>query len=118
MLTTLAYFGGWAAVAQRYRCRGTPVGKSFHWQCARFGWVDYNGCVSIRVCADGLRLATFPLFRPGHPPLFIPWSALRVVSVNDKWWGRYTVVDVGAPTIAQVRLPLKVMDEARRLTPS
>lgn len=118
VLTAISNLGGWAALAGRFPCTGSPTGQNFRFQAARFGWVDYNGCVSIRVCQDGLRIATMWPFRPGHPPMYLPWSQLHVVEVSDHWWGRFTTLEVGQPVITKIRLPLKVMDAAKQLTPS
>lgn len=117
-LMAMSTMGGWAAVAARFPCTGSPAGQNFYAQAARFGWVDYNGCVSIRVCRDGLRIATMWPFRPGHRPLFIPWSQLHVVGVMDRWWKKVATIDIGSPVVAKIQLPLKVMDAAKKLATS
>src|SRR5437879_535157 len=108
-MTLISNLGGWAAIARQYRATGTLSGKTFWLQSARFGWCDYNGCLTIRITDEGLRLSMLPPFRPGHPPIFLPWSALNVVEVCDRWYGRYVAIDVGTPTIGRIRLPLKIM---------
>ena len=40
----------------------------------------YNGVLTVGVNPAGLYLAVMPLFRPGHPPLFIPWPDVTVGS--------------------------------------
>jgi hypothetical protein len=111
----LARLGGWHSLARHYRALGKPNGKRFGMQSARFGWVDYNGCLSIRVAAEGLYIAMWPMFRLAHPPLLIPWSALRVLGVNDRWWRRDVTLAVGMPEIARIRLPLRVVSAAEGL---
>lgn len=39
---------------------------------------SYNGCLIVGCCAEGLYLATMPLFRFRHPPLLIPWTEILV----------------------------------------
>jgi hypothetical protein len=39
---------------------------------------NYRSCVTLGANARGLYLAVRPLFRIGHPPLFIPWSDVQV----------------------------------------
>lgn len=46
-------------------------------------WGNYNNCVNFGADQTGLYMAVFPLFRFGHPPLFIPWSEIQVVSGNQ-----------------------------------
>jgi hypothetical protein len=116
-LSAIATLGGWTAIARQYPATGTPSGKSFWFQSGRFNWCDYNGCMTIRITDDGLRLSLPIPFRPGHPPIFLPWSALNVVEVCDRWYGRYVVVEVGSPSITRIRLPLKIMEQAKVLAP-
>ena len=113
----LAWLDGWRALARHYRAVGLPTGQTFSWQSGRIGWLDYNGCLTIRVCEDGLYLAVWPPVVFSHPPLLLPWSKLHVVSVRDKWWGRDVTLTVGTPPLARIRLPLKVLDAADRLRP-
>jgi hypothetical protein len=115
-LALLAKLGGWSAVAVQFRSDKWPEGATFRRQFIRFNWVDYNGCVTIRVCPEGLGIALWPLFRFNHPSLFIPWSALHVVTMCDRWYGRYVTVLVNEPSITKLRLPLKVMEAARELS--
>jgi hypothetical protein len=46
------------------------------------GVVRYNGALTVGVNAAGMYLAMLPLFRLGHPPLFIPWSDITVSSTR------------------------------------
>src|SRR5262245_35695457 len=116
ILATLAQLGGWSAVAAQYRSDQWPDGQTFRRQFTRFNWVEYNGCVTIRVCSEGLGISLWPLFRFSHPSLFIPWSALHVITMCDRWYGRYVTVLVNDPPIAKIRLPLKVMEAAKQLS--
>lgn len=70
-----AQIGGWSKLAGLYPAR-LPFDESCRsWQSARFRWgMGYNGI--LKVCADtqALHLSVFPIFRPGNPPLSIPWE--------------------------------------------
>jgi hypothetical protein len=113
----MARLGGWGSLALRYRAGAEPEGTTFRMQSARFGWVDYNGCLKVVVARAGLYLAPFPLFRFGHPPLLIPWSDLHVLEVRQSRWAQDVRVAVGRPEVAQLRLPLRVVEAARGLLP-
>lgn len=111
----LSWSGGWSAVARRYRTAGPPAGTRLRLQSARFGWVDYNGCLTIVVAPDGLYVAALPIFRIGHPPLLIPWSALSVLAVKEgRWFGRAKLA-IDAPPIARIEVPLTVIEAANAL---
>jgi hypothetical protein len=109
----LAWGGGWSKLARHYRAQGRPAGRKFWMQSARFGWVDYNNCLTILVCDDGLYLAVWPPFRFAHPPLLLPWSALHVVAVREQWWRRDVILAVGTPALLRLRLPLRIVDAAK-----
>jgi hypothetical protein len=70
----LSWIGGWRALAGSYRATQPFTGEQFR---LRVGWmrgVRYRHTVSLGADSRGLSLSVFPLFRIGHPPLFIPWS--------------------------------------------
>ena len=71
----IARVGGWSSLADAYPSRLPFNETCWSLQRARFRWgVGYNGV--LRVCADAqaLHLSVLSLFRPGHPPLSIPWE--------------------------------------------
>ena len=88
-------------------------------QSGKVGVVNYRSCLTIRVAEDGLFLAVFPLFRAGHPPLFIPWSEFTMLRQKKILFWRFAEVSVGIPVIAKLLLPLGVFPvefvQAKRL---
>ena len=81
----LSRFGGWAALARSYRLTGEFCGGR-RWrfrsvvvrQANPLRYASYGTGVTLGANVRGLCLAAFPLFRIGHPPLFIPWTDLRI----------------------------------------
>ena len=70
----LSRIGGWRALAESYRATQPFTGEQFR---MRVGWMRgsrYRGVLSLGADSTGLFLSIFPLFRMGHPALFIPWS--------------------------------------------
>lgn len=71
----IAQLSGWSKLAKVYPAH-TPFNETcWSMQSGRFrGYSNYSGI--LLVCADGhaLHLSTFILFRPGNPPLSIPWE--------------------------------------------
>ncbi len=66
-------------MAETYRFEGTFEGSRWRFTSARMRWgVNYNGCLTIGANERGLYVAVLFLFRLAHPPLFIPWSDVRV----------------------------------------
>jgi hypothetical protein len=54
------------------------------------------------------------LFRAGHPPLFIPWSAIQNPRQRKWRWFDTIAFDVGIPPVATVRLPSWMVEEELR----
>jgi hypothetical protein len=79
--TILSVVGGWGKLAERYPAPPQPEGRAYpsnsgvlqYW----FLPVNYNFILTVRVGDAGVGLETNPLFRYGHPPLLIPWQAVR-----------------------------------------
>ena len=68
---------GWAAIGEKYAVREKPNGEWFRFATVGFTrWSGYNGCITACVGELGLYIAVFFPFRPGHPPLLIPWHAM------------------------------------------
>lgn len=69
---------GWARLAEKYPAQNLddPAIRWKHWQNMSLqNWANYNNCVSVGVSPAGLSLRLPWLFRMGHPPVHIPWSA-------------------------------------------
>jgi hypothetical protein len=82
----IARTGGWADLAVRYRLEGPFRGRKWHFRSAGFGqWTSYGGVLTVGANSRGLYLAVMPLFRVGHPPLFIPWEDVRKTASHRLW---------------------------------
>lgn len=77
----IARLSGWSKLGDVYPARIPFNETCWSMQSARLRWNSgYSGV--IRVCADSqaLHLSVFPMFRPGNPPLSIPWEDITTVS--------------------------------------
>lgn len=113
----IARFGGWGGLAKHYRVEKLPPGKRYHFQSAVLTTCglpcNYGSCLTLVVAAQGLGLAVFPLFRPGHPPLLIPWSDFyhpRLRTVLRFW--KLFEAEVGEPAITTICLPAWLFEQA------
>lgn len=84
------------------------------------GWVSYRNVLKVSAEQTGLYLAVFGLFRPGHPPLLLPYYDIKSVERSQGFWQPLLLITVGrAETIARLRLPEKLFKDsplAERLT--
>ena len=75
----IGYVSGWASLAGQFRFRDNFSCTRWSWQNGQMRFMmNYNRCLTLRASEQGLSLAMNPLFRLGHPPLFIPWSEVSV----------------------------------------
>ena len=106
----LSAVGGWRRLAKRFPASSQPTGRRFFMLGGRFGLVTYGGCLTVYSSPEGLYLSVLLPFRIGHPPLFIPWSAIRNATTRRFLWAESIVFEVGSPSIANVQLPRKVFE--------
>jgi hypothetical protein len=48
--------------------------------------MSYNNCLTVGSNPEGLYLAVLFLFRVGHPPLFVPWQDISVMTGKLLLW--------------------------------
>lgn len=77
--------GGWRILARDYRANSLFDGQKLWLKSATMRrWTNYNNCVNIGANKYGLYLSVLPLFRVGHPPLFIPWADISTEAVSRR----------------------------------
>ena len=99
VLNVAGALSGWGSLARHYRTRGAFDGAHFHLASARIGWSSYNGILNVGVGAHGLRLSVAFPFRPGHPPLLIPWADVTAESVQGWIFDYFDLRFRLAPTV-------------------
>lgn len=103
---------GWRGLAKEYRTQQPPTGKRWGWQSGSIGWTGYNGILILTANAQGLFIETNWFFRFGHPRLFVPWSDFHHLRVEQSSFLRKATARIGHPTVATVRLPAIVFEQA------
>jgi len=77
--------GGWRILARDYRANSLFDGQKLWLKSATMRrWTNYNNCVNIGANNYGLYLSVLPLFRVGHPPLFIPWADISTKAASRR----------------------------------
>jgi len=78
----LGFLSGWVSLAGEYRTSKPFSGDWWGLKSAYMGPLGPLGsmrnCLNIGANQAGLYLSVFFVFRPGHPPLFIPWDDITV----------------------------------------
>ena len=104
---------GWARLARHYETDAPRIGPTFRWESGRVGASAYSGVLTVSVEPDGLRLAVMPLFRPGHPPVLIPWEEIRAIRPRRVLWHTSYALDTAPPEPVTVHLSRRVVEAIR-----
>jgi hypothetical protein len=110
ILNLIGLFSGWWSVAKHYKLQQPDfAGTWIRLSSARVGTANYNNVLRIGVNAEGLCLRLMSLFRPGHPPLFIPWADVHI-SPQKVWIFNYLVVTFAKAPKVRFRFDGKIGD--------
>lgn len=93
VLAAISFLGGWGRLARHYRARSLPTGCLMAWQTVRLDReIAFRGSLDVAADEQGLYLRVWPIYRPFHPPLLIPWEDLRSQRQGPtNRWGRMLV---------------------------
>lgn len=97
----LLVMSGWPRLAERFPDRADTVLKTFRFQSGSMGnlplgGVNYSSCLTISVCATGLRIRLWKIFAPFSGPVFVPWSAIEVRHRSLLVFSKYDLI-FGSP---------------------
>ena len=85
----LSLAGGWHGLSKIYPDTKSSGNRSSRWQSISIGGVSYGrGSVNVGISATGVHLKTLWTFRFLHPPILIPWSEIKLITM--KTWLFYT----------------------------
>ena len=109
---TLSWASGWWMLSRKFsetseakerRQREHP--ESAWMRTGRLGAINYHSTLNFAVDDTGLWISVFPLFRFGHPRLFIPWSSMHHVRRENKLYSHRVRLSIGKPTVTQALFP-------------
>src|SRR5579864_443883 len=104
VVNIVALASGWKLLAKRFRAQFPFSGAVWKWQSAMIRSTRYNGGLKIGADPMGLLLDVMPIFRVGHPSLFIPWTEITVR--HEPWFPR-EIVEIKLGTGEQVRFRIR-----------
>jgi hypothetical protein len=106
----ISRLGAWSRIATEYRQWETFDGERWRGQSAKVGWANYGNCLTVGVNQRGVHLSVFFLFRPGHPPIFVPWEDVSVTEGKRLFFKHVDLAFRRAPG-ARVRLSKRLADK-------
>jgi hypothetical protein len=105
---------GWHSLAKRFTSDSPPYGETktvgpfFYSIYTRF-WSHYSSVIRLTAAEDALYLSVLVLFRPGHPPLRIPWIEITF-GKTKLLWKRYIVLRLGN----EEQIPMRISERMAR----
>jgi hypothetical protein len=76
----LPFLSGWYFLARRYRSDRQAPKKLWRFCNGSLRFLNHGSSLTLGADSQGFHIAMFPLFRIGHPPLFIPWHDVKAKS--------------------------------------
>ena len=93
--------GAWRALAGRYPVPGRPFTRDerFRFVSLRtmdglLGGANYRNCAEVELNERGLNLSMWAPFRLFHPPMLIPWEAVKKWERKLTPWGDAVVIEL------------------------
>lgn len=109
----MSIFSGWASLAETFASKGEFIGTRLRWAGGGLmGPLGYCGILRVGVNSEGLYLAIIPIVRLFHPPLFIPWTQIRIANDGRSSWG-FVRFELGREQRVALFLQGKAADVAR-----
>jgi len=106
----IAHVSGWSRLASEYGSLNPWDGRQWRFQSAQIGWSNYGGCLTVGVNPLALYLSVLFPFRPGHPPLQIPWEDVSV-SEGRSFFMRFVDLRFSRAASVRVRVPKALADK-------
>lgn len=109
----ISWTGGWHTLSKKYAAGARkPIGPEHSGVVGQIGVASYKFTLTVNIAPDGFFLKVMPFFRPGHPPLFIPWGEITDRGSIQFLRREMVRLRIGNPKAASVALalPAKLFD--------
>ena len=105
VVAVISVVGGWFHLSKRFRLDRPFDGLSEGLQSGVMrSFAKYANCLRLGANAEGLYLAVLFLFRFMHPPLFVPWSEIKVHRQQRWLFGEYFTLMLGSHPAIPLRI--------------
>jgi len=113
--TILATISGWFTLQTRFPVRPAQVLRNLHFQSAAMGKgagtsrTNFNGVLTISICAEGLKIDIMRIFGPFCRAFFVPWEDITLTP-RKTVFGTVTDLTFGTPAIATLTARRRLAD--------
>ncbi|MCB1210802.1 MAG: hypothetical protein KDK97_15880 [Verrucomicrobiales bacterium] len=109
----LSVLGGWGRLAKLYAAGDRAVSGELHsGVTGKVGGISYRNVLTLHVGHQGFFIEVMPLFRIGHPRLYIPWSEVSARTPVQVLWWKAEKLTLGRPAVGSITLPENVRPTA------
>lgn len=112
----IARVGGWGKLSQYFMGPATAprvdTEDRFNWVSARMKYgMRYNNALTIMVSKEGIHIRITFFMRLGHPPLFIPWGAVKSLTQSRLFLAHHTELAITLPDQSTVSITFQSLRE-------
>lgn len=102
----LSHLGGWQRLTRYYAASDRAVmGERCGGVQGMVGGVSYRSTLTLHLSAEGFFMEVMPLFKVGHPRLFIPWTEISARTPRAVLWWKTERLSIGQPVVGTITLP-------------
>lgn len=110
----ISMLGGWFALTRRFTKQSEPLGEArkagpWFYTVRLRSLGNYNSVIRLTAAEDALFPSVFLFFRPGHPPLRIPWNEITV-SPARRFFRNWVILTLGS----EERIPMRISERMAR----
>lgn len=114
LITYIVSKMGWGKLVEKFRANDKFEGKRIGLISATINSANYNNAIILKYNYQGMYLKTAFLFRPFHPPVFIPWSEIRETRDKKIFFINLKELVIGDPFIAMITLKASVYNKLEK----
>lgn len=108
----LSRISGWHRLAARHASGSRLVTGTRHCGVTGMvGAVGHRGTLTLHFDSEGFFIEVMPLFKVGHPRLFIPWTEISGRKDRTVLWWKSVSLSIGQPQITTITLPAALLEQ-------
>jgi len=112
VLWVLSVASGWRRLAKRFDAPSLAPADAHRLGSVFIGAVRYNGVLRLAIDHRGMFLSPYPIFRPFHRPLLVPWSEIQIEEATGRTFAGWQLVFPAVPGTRLI-LPQSVLNDLR-----
>lgn len=109
VIQIISFASGWRSLALKFRTKQQAPANTRYGVSGMMGISRYNGVLNVGFDQIGLFLSVMFLFRPGQPPILIPWEEIEKIEAGT-WIFFGKVFRIRTKKGVQIMIPRKYLE--------